>query len=218
MRRRIRRLADQDRRRRPVRQRLRRDQPELQDPGPDGPQRPHADPGVRIRRDPAATWPRSSARSCRREPAGARRVPVLAVLADGQRALSGRRLRPLLCLCAGEDRIRDRPLRHGGRSASSTCSTGAWRTTAYLGRRRLHHRRHGDLALVWRRSRRAGSTTPASSCRCRNTRTSSLGRRDCRPAGGEARPHGQPRLRRALASSCTNATTPATSRRRRRTS
>ena len=32
--------------------------------------------------------------------AGARRVPVVAVLADGQRALPRRRLRPLLCLCA----------------------------------------------------------------------------------------------------------------------
>ena len=64
-RRRIRRLADQDRRGRPVRQRLRRGQPELQDPGAAGPQRPEADPRVRVRRDPAATSPRSSAPSCR---------------------------------------------------------------------------------------------------------------------------------------------------------
>ena len=84
-RRRIRRLADQDRRR-PVRQRLRRGQPELQDPGADGPQRADADPGVRVRRDPAV--PR---REVRRVPAGrrpgARRMPVVAVLADGQRAV-----------------------------------------------------------------------------------------------------------------------------------
>ena len=46
----VRRLADQDRRRRSVRQRLRRDQSQLQDPGAAGSQRPEADPGVR---DPA---------------------------------------------------------------------------------------------------------------------------------------------------------------------
>jgi GST-like protein len=45
---------------------------------------------------------------------GARRMPVMAVLADGQRALSRRRLRPFLRLCADQDRIRHRPLRHGG--------------------------------------------------------------------------------------------------------
>ena len=38
-------------------------------------------------------------------------MPVVAVLADGQRAFSGWRLRPLLCVRAGKDRIRDRPLR-----------------------------------------------------------------------------------------------------------
>ena len=40
------------------------------------------------------------------EPGRARRMPVLAVLADGQRALSRRRLRPFLRLCADQDRIR----------------------------------------------------------------------------------------------------------------
>src|SRR5712664_790207 len=47
-------------------------------------------------------------------PGDARRVPVLAVLADGQRALFGRRLWPLLRLRPDQDRIRHRPLRHGG--------------------------------------------------------------------------------------------------------
>ena len=51
----VRRLADQDRRGRPVRQRLRRDQPQLQDPGAAGPQRAEADPGVRDRRDPGVS-------------------------------------------------------------------------------------------------------------------------------------------------------------------
>ena len=46
----------------------------------------------------------------------ARRMHGVAVLADGQRALPGRRLRPLLCLCTHQDRIRDRPVRDGGQA------------------------------------------------------------------------------------------------------
>ena len=42
------------------------------------------------------------------------RSAELAVLADGQRPLSRRRLWPFLCLCAGQDRILHRPLRDGG--------------------------------------------------------------------------------------------------------
>ena len=100
--------------------------PELEDPGADGPQRAEADPGVRVRRDPAA-----SRRKIRRVPAdgaaGARRMPVLAVLADGQRALSRRRLRPLLCLCADQDRIRHRPLRDGGEAPARRARPAAGR-------------------------------------------------------------------------------------------
>jgi hypothetical protein len=58
--------------------------------------------------------PRSSALSCRRIITQAHRGAELAVLADGLRPVPGRRLRAFLCLCADEDRIRDRPLRHGG--------------------------------------------------------------------------------------------------------
>ena len=47
-RRRVRRLADQHRRGRPVRQRLRRDQSELEDPGAARPQRAEADPRLRV--------------------------------------------------------------------------------------------------------------------------------------------------------------------------
>ena len=68
-------------------------------PASAGSQRPEADPRVRIRRDPDV-----SRRKIRRVPAdrdrGARRVPVMAVLADGQRAVSRRRLRPFLRLRA----------------------------------------------------------------------------------------------------------------------
>ena len=55
---------------------------------------------------------------------------------------------------------------------------------------------------IWRsgpgtaRSPRAWSTARASSCRCRNTRTSALDRCDRQTPGGEARPHGQPHLGR----------------------
>ena len=59
----IRRLADQDRRQ-PVRQRLRRGQSELENPGADGSQRADTDPDVRVRRDPGA-----SRREVRRLPA-----------------------------------------------------------------------------------------------------------------------------------------------------
>ena len=70
-RRRIRRLADQDRRRRSVRQRLRRGQSQLQDPGAGGPQRSEADPGLRSPARSCSISPRSSARSCRPRPARA---------------------------------------------------------------------------------------------------------------------------------------------------
>ena len=52
------------------------------------------------------------------EPGAARRDPVVAVLADGQHAVCRRRVRPLLCLCADEDRIRHQPFRHGGQAAA----------------------------------------------------------------------------------------------------
>ena len=59
--------------------------------------------------------------------ARARRMPVLAVLADGQRALSRRRLRPLLRLCADQDRIRHRPLRDGGEAPARRARPAARR-------------------------------------------------------------------------------------------
>ena len=83
------------------------------------------------------------------ERAAARRVPLLAVLADGKRALSRRRLRPFLRLCADEDRIRDRPLRHGSETPARRARPPA-RAAQICRGQRLHHRRHGDLSLVWR--------------------------------------------------------------------
>ena len=156
-----------------------------------------ADPGLRVRRDPAL-----SGREIRRVPAersaDARRMPFLVVLADGQRALSRRRLRTLLCLCAGEDRICDRPLRDGGRSASSMCSTADW-PKCLSGGRRLHHRRHGDPGPGMAAWRKAGSTAPASSCSVQDYKhVQRWADEIARAPGGAARAHGQPRLRRAV--------------------
>ena len=139
-----------------------------------GPQRPDAGPRVRVRRDPGPTWPRSSALSAHR-PGGAGGVPVLAVLADGQRALSRRRVRPFLRLCAKQDGIPDRPLRHGGEAAARRAGPAS-RPKANTWPARVHGGRHRGLAMV----RRLGAwarpiTTPAGSFRCRTTRTCSAG-------------------------------------------
>ena len=91
---------------------------------------------------------------------GARRMPVLAVLADGQRALSRRRLRPLLRLCADQDRICDRPLRDGSEAPARRARPAACRQRI-SGGRRLYDRRYRGLAVVWRAGARAGCTAPA---------------------------------------------------------
>jgi hypothetical protein len=70
--------------------------------------------GVRKRRDPALPG-REVRRLPGRQPDG---DAELAVLADGLGAAAGRRLRALLRLCAGEDRICDRPLHDGGEAAA----------------------------------------------------------------------------------------------------
>ena len=93
--------------------RLRRGQSELQDPGA---ARPHRSRASRSACSNSARswsiWPRSSAPSCPpiRRP---HRDDELAVLADGLGALPRRRFRPFLRLCAGQDRICDRPLCDG---------------------------------------------------------------------------------------------------------
>ena len=173
----IRRLADRHRRRRPVRQRLRRGQPQFEDPGADGSQRPEADPGVRVRRDPAL-----SRREVRRVPAdrgrAARRMPVVAVLADGQRALSRRRLRPFLRLRADEDRIRDRPLRDGGEAPARRARPPPGREPNTR-RRRLHDRRHRHLPLVRRPGEGLAIRRGRVPRACRTTSTSSAGPTCC---------------------------------------
>ncbi len=65
-------------------------------------------------------------------------------------------------------------------------------------RRRLHDRRHRDLPVVWR----AGEVWPIRGGRVprgpRVQERPALGRHAARTAGGEARAHGQPPLRRAV--------------------
>ena len=82
---------------RPVRQRLRGDQPQLQDPGAGRSQRSGAGERVRVRGNPCVPG-----REVRQVPAGFGRgtgaVPVVAVLAGGQRPVSGGRFRAFLCL------------------------------------------------------------------------------------------------------------------------
>ena len=94
--------------------------------------------------------------------APARRMPVLAVLADGQRALSRRRLRPFLRLCADQDRIRHRPLRHGdeapARRAGPPAGRDAATSPATTTRSPTWRSCPGTAAR-----RRAGATAPASS-------------------------------------------------------
>ena len=109
---------------------------------------------------------------------GARRMPVLAVLADGQRALSRRRLRPFLRLCADQDRICDRPLRHGGEAPARRARPPPGRERISR-RRRLHDRRHGDLALVWRAGEGLALWRGRVPAACRITRTSSAGPTCC---------------------------------------
>ena len=122
----IRRLADPDRRGRAVRQRLCRGQPEFQDPGIGGPQRPEADPDFRDRRDPGA--PR---REVRRAPADRGR-PSAPNACPG---CSGRWAARPMSAAASATSTPTRRSRSNTRStasrwrqsASSTCSTAGWR-------------------------------------------------------------------------------------------
>ena len=124
------------------------DQSEFQDPGFARPFRAQAGTRLRIRLDP-----RLSRREVRRIAAdrtrGARRMPVLAVLADGQHALCRRRLRPFLRLCADQDRICHQPLHHGDEAPARRARPAPRRKRIHR-RRQIYDRRHRDLAVVWR--------------------------------------------------------------------
>ena len=108
------------------------------------------------------------------EPRRARRMPVLAVLADGQHALCRRRLWPFLCLRAGQDRICDRPLCDGDQ-ASARCARSPPRRKQVCRRPRLHDRRYRDLPVVWRAGKVRLDMGEPSSSRSTSTRTSCAG-------------------------------------------
>ena len=127
---------------------------------------------------------------------GPRRSHVLAVLADGQRALSRRRLRPFLRLRADQDRIRHRPLRDGGEAPARRARPPACRQRISR-RQRLHDRRHGGLALVRRARQGAGLRRRRIPVGAGLQERAALDRPDRQAPGREARPHGQPRLRRS---------------------
>src|SRR5260370_1055465 len=75
-------------------------------------------------------------------------MPVLAVLADGCRALSRRRLWPFLRLRADQDRIRDRSIRDGGEASARLARPPPCRQR--ISRRQgLYDRGHRGVALVW---------------------------------------------------------------------
>ena len=76
-----------------------------------------------------------------------RRMPVVAVLAGGKRAICGRRLRPLLCVRADQDRICHRSVRHGGETSTRRARPAPRNERIYRWQR-LHDRRYRRLALV----------------------------------------------------------------------
>jgi glutathione S-transferase len=129
----------------------------------------------------------------------ARRMPVVAVLAGGKRALRRWGLRPLLRLRADQDRICHRSVRHGGK-ASTRRARPAARSERIHRWQRLHDRRYRRLALV----RRSDKGLALSSCRVpagtRVPEREALGRRDRRAASRPARANGQPRHWRTLQS------------------
>ena len=90
-------------------------------------------------------------------------------------------------------------------------------TAVYRGRR-LYDRRHGDLPLVWRAGEGLELQCGRIPERAGLQERPALGRPHSGAAGGAARAHGQPDVRRALEPAARAPRRRATSRRRRRTS
>ncbi len=205
--RRIRRLADQHQRGRPVRLGLRRRQSEFEDPGADGPQRR---PAGRASSNPARSCsisPRSSAPSCPTEqPARTECLNWLFWQMGSAPYLGG----GFGHFYAYAPEKWEYPINRFAMEVKRQIDVLDRRLaeTEYLGGRRIHHRRHGGLAVVWRPGEGRLYGDAANSSRSHELQErAALGRRDRAAPRGEARPHGQPRHRRSCRASCTNATT-----------
>ena len=116
--------------------------------------------------------PRNSAPCCRPSPP---RAPNACPGCSGrwERALSRRRLRPFLRLCADQDRICHQPLRHGDEAP-------ARRARPPPGRKRIYRRRQTTPSPTSRSGRgtaawRKGAVWRGEFLRCRTTRTCSAG-------------------------------------------
>ena len=151
--RRVRRLAHQHRRRRPVRQRLRRDQSELEDPGAARPQHARRRRASSSRARSWSTSPRSSTPSCRR--AGSARAECMSWLfwQMGSAPFLGGGFGHFYAYAPEKMRVPDQPLRHGSEAPARRARPQSRRSRRFLVRRRVHDRRHGHLPVV----RRAGA-------------------------------------------------------------
>ena len=137
----------------------------------------------------------------------ARRMPVLAVLADGQRALLGGGFGHFYAYAPVKiEYAIDRYAMETKRQLDVLDRQLA--DSEYVGGRRLHDRRHGDLALVRRPGAGAAVRGGRVPVRAGIQERAALGRCDRRPAGGETRAHGEPASGEP-SSSCTSGMTPA---------
>ena len=150
------------------------------------------------------------------EPGLRAEMPVVAVLADGQHAVRRRRVRALLRLCPGQDRICHRPVHDGDEAIARRAGQAAGGQRVSRGRC-VHDRRHGGMALVWRsgevravRGDRVPGGARIQERRCGGPTRSTPGRR-CSAGGWSI----ASRVSRPV--SCTSGMTPAISRLRRRT-
>mmetsp|Transcript_9934 Transcript_9934/g.32412 ORF Transcript_9934/g.32412 Transcript_9934/m.32412 type:complete len:223 (-) Transcript_9934:329-997(-) len=144
---RVRRVEGQHLRPGPVRLGLRPGEPELEDPlHARLRRRRRASARLRVRGH-AQVLGREVRRRLRPEGLeGKDRDLQLALLADGHGALRGWRLRPLLLLRPRENPVRHRPLHHGSQTGIRRPRQGTRHQNVHR-RRRIHHRRHGHLAL-----------------------------------------------------------------------
>ena len=154
-------------------------------PAHGGPQRAEADPGLRVRRDPAV-----SGGEVRRVPADASRARA----PNACRGCSGRWAARLISAAASAistpmRRRRSNTPSTGSpwrRSACSTCSIGGSARAEYLAGDALHHRRHRRVPLVRRPRRRRALRRRRVPVGAGLQERAALGRRRSLPAPGGA--------------------------------